>query len=341
MPHMPFLVSHFFMQVYKDYNTDAIFHEGMWTTFMSEEERNKRMEEGLELLSNNEKFEEYKKEIEVKMKEVPVFCEEILKEINKENVERAFKLAEELFRDYSKTEYFFTDKAFQESKNNKELSKNLEEMGDLKNRGRAVINDLFLVEDSWFSKLLSELSEKFNLDPEIISQLSMEEFYGLFDNKMPNKEAISERNRYAMITENKRVRLLQGEDADQIIQSYKIDVNQEIKGQSANKGKVKGKVKLFVYGFDEFDKVSKLIDEMEEGDILVAETTSPEIFKACKKASAIITSEGGLLSHAAIVSRELKIPCIVGTGNATQVLKDGDEVEVDADKGTVRILEKN
>ena len=59
-----------------------------------------------------------------------------------------------------------------------------------------------------------------------------------------------------------------------------------------------------------------------------------------KNASAIVTDEGGLTCHAAIISRELKIPCIVGTGNATKVLKDGDLVEVDANKGIVKILKR-
>ena len=62
---------------------------------------------------------------------------------------------------------------------------------------------------------------------------------------------------------------------------------------------------------------------------------------ACKKASAILTNQGGLMSHAAIVSRELGIPCIVGLGNATEILNDGDLIEVNANKGVIKILEKN
>jgi pyruvate,water dikinase len=61
--------------------------------------------------------------------------------------------------------------------------------------------------------------------------------------------------------------------------------------------------------------------------------TSPDFIPILKKVSAIITDEGGITCHAAIVSRELKIPCIVGTKIATKVLKDGDVVEVDAQKG--------
>ena len=64
--------------------------------------------------------------------------------------------------------------------------------------------------------------------------------------------------------------------------------------------------------------------------------TTPEFVPLMQKAAAIITDQGGILSHAAIVSRELGKPCITGTENATSLLKDGDMVEVDADEGVVR-----
>lgn len=66
--------------------------------------------------------------------------------------------------------------------------------------------------------------------------------------------------------------------------------------------------------------------------------TSPKLMSALIRCGAIVTDEGGLTSHAAIVARELKKPCIVGTKIATDVLRDGDLVEVDADKGVVRKL---
>lgn len=77
-----------------------------------------------------------------------------------------------------------------------------------------------------------------------------------------------------------------------------------------------------------------------KGEILVAPMTSPEYIFAMRKASAVVTDTGGLTSHAAIVSRELGIPCLVGTKIATKVLKDGDFVEVDANKGVVRRLSR-
>ena len=75
---------------------------------------------------------------------------------------------------------------------------------------------------------------------------------------------------------------------------------------------------------------------MNPGDILVAQSTTPDIITLCNKAAAIVTDQGGMLSHAAIVSREMNIPCIIGTNIGTRILNDGDEVEVDAEKGIVK-----
>ncbi len=81
------------------------------------------------------------------------------------------------------------------------------------------------------------------------------------------------------------------------------------------------------------------ISSFKEGNILVTVMTNPFFIPAMKKACATITDEGGITCHAAIASRELNLPCIIGTKIATKVLKDGDLVEVDAEKGIVRKIE--
>ena len=77
--------------------------------------------------------------------------------------------------------------------------------------------------------------------------------------------------------------------------------------------------------------------KVKKGEILVTTMTSPDFVPAMKLAAAIVTDRGGITSHAAIVSRELGIACIVGTERATKILKDGDLVEVDANEGTIRV----
>jgi pyruvate,water dikinase len=78
--------------------------------------------------------------------------------------------------------------------------------------------------------------------------------------------------------------------------------------------------------------------KMKKNDILVTSMTRPEFLPIMKKAAAIVTDEGGVTCHAAIISRELKIPCVIGTTCATTSLKDDDRVLVDADHGLVEIL---
>jgi phosphohistidine swiveling domain-containing protein len=119
---------------------------------------------------------------------------------------------------------------------------------------------------------------------------------------------------------------------DELIVPY-VEMNiQEIKGEIGNHGKTIGIVKVIV-NVDDFHK-------MEAGDVLVAPMTTPDFVVLMQKASAIITDIGGMLCHAAIVSRELNKPCITGTKIATQALHDGDEVEVDADHGVVKIIKR-
>lgn len=110
-------------------------------------------------------------------------------------------------------------------------------------------------------------------------------------------------------------------------EGYKTTDLPILNGAGASPGIGSGEVKVL--------KSPKEIDRVKAGDVLVAKMTSPDYVPAMKKASAIITDEGGQTSHAAIVSRELGIPCIVGTKEATTKLKDGDIVTVDGAAGAV------
>ncbi len=108
-----------------------------------------------------------------------------------------------------------------------------------------------------------------------------------------------------------------------------------VKGLGASPGIATGRVKV-ILSEDEISKV-------EEGDVLVTTMTTPDMVPAMKRAAAIVTDEGGMTCHAAIVSRELGVPAVVGTKEATKVLKDGMIVTVDGEKGVVyagRVEEK-
>jgi pyruvate,water dikinase len=135
-----------------------------------------------------------------------------------------------------------------------------------------------------------------------------------------------------MVEINKIAKCYTGEIYNYLKKIFKEDNNnvKEFKGFIASKGFVKGKAKI-VLNREDFNKIKK-------GDILVASMTTPDMLPLMKKASAFITDEGGITCHAAIVSREMKKPCIIGTKIATSVLKDGNLVEVDANKGIIKIL---
>lgn len=106
----------------------------------------------------------------------------------------------------------------------------------------------------------------------------------------------------------------------------------EFRGESAFEGIVRGIVKVV--------NNKKESSRIKRECIIVSPAIIPEFISILKMAKAIITDEGGVTSHSAIISRELKIPCVVGTKFATKVLRDGDLVEVDANKGIVKILRK-
>lgn len=111
---------------------------------------------------------------------------------------------------------------------------------------------------------------------------------------------------------------------------YSVD---EIKGKGVSKGKIKGIAKIV--------PTTKELGKVKKGDIIVCEITTPDYMYALHKVSAIVANIGGFTSHSAIVAREFNIPCVVGTGNATLVFKDGDYIEVDADNGVVRKIKND
>lgn len=129
------------------------------------------------------------------------------------------------------------------------------------------------------------------------------------------------------IVQSRAITTLKKETKDIEQKEKKIFGKILVKGLPASPGIGIGRVKII--------KSKEEIGKIKQGDVLVTKMTNPDFVPAMKKAVAIVTDEGGLTSHAAIVSRELGIPAIVGTKNATEVLKDDMEVTVDAKSGVV------
>ena len=116
----------------------------------------------------------------------------------------------------------------------------------------------------------------------------------------------------------------------QNFEKIRVIQTNELAGTCACPGKAQGIIKII--------NVPDEMIKMNKGDIMLSHTTFPSLVPAMKKAAAIITEDGGITCHAAIVARELQTPCVVGCKHALQILKDGDMVEIDATKGTIKKL---
>ena len=182
-------------------------------------------------------------------------------------------------------------------------------------------------------KLLKELTKYLDYSYDDLCYLYFPEMIDIFNGKRFPKEEIEKRKKsFIVLSEVGKDTIYSGEEALKIreIINTAHDSQTELKGMCACKGKVQGRVKV-ILNADEDKGFSK-------GEILVSSMTRPEFTPLMRKAAAIITNEGGLTCHAAVVSRELGVPCIIGTKAATRILKDGDLVEVNADEGTVKKL---
>ena len=187
------------------------------------------------------------------------------------------------------------------------------------------------------SFILEEIAKRLQLSVmEVRFMLTKEIEEALVHGKIDNKN-LKKRVKFCVyLLEKNKEEIFIGEKAKKLaksVETKKIKDIQEFSGQTGCVGKAKGFVKIIIRPAD--------MNKMNKGDILVSIATDPDIVPAMKKAAAIVTEQGGVTSHAAIVSRELRIPCVIGTKIATKVLKDNDLVEVDATKGIIKILKKS
>jgi phosphohistidine swiveling domain-containing protein len=185
--------------------------------------------------------------------------------------------------------------------------------------------------DNFMRALLGPLLEKVGVPKEYVKILSVEEVEALCEGTIPSKEELDERFKGFFYRNN---RIIPTTNLKIYLHENNLSLNTpehvgNLKGIVACRGKVQGKVQI-IYNSEQVKDF--------DADILVTPMTAPDFLPAIERAKAIITDEGGVTSHIAIVSRELNKPSIMGTKVATKVLKDGDIVEVDAENGIVRKL---
>jgi phosphohistidine swiveling domain-containing protein len=195
-------------------------------------------------------------------------------------------------------------------------------------RRHAQLLDLLLIHKT----LLNEIAKRLGITRHQVQFMLKDEVKTALYAGTADKSLLAERQKHCVIyVERNLETVYMGEMERKARATIKIKIDKnitELTGQIAQPGYSKGRVKIIFRAKD--------MAKFNQGDILVSIATDPDVVPAMKKAAAIVTEQGGITSHAAIVSRELGIPCIIGTKIATKVLKDGDMVEVDANKGIVR-----
>ena len=195
--------------------------------------------------------------------------------------------------------------------------------------------------------ILKEISNRINIQLSDLIMLEDKEIVDILNNNGKISDTIIDtlnqrKIGFAIIWLNGNVQTLFGNESilvqEEISKKFKtsssneINTNTMILGNIANKGKVQGIAKV-LNNYNDIYKVNR-------GDILIASMTTPDLISAMEKASGFITDEGGITCHAAILSREFDVPCIVGTVDATKKIHDGDLLELDAYNGRINILKK-
>ncbi|MBU0472165.1 MAG: hypothetical protein KKF89_05850 [Nanoarchaeota archaeon] len=185
-------------------------------------------------------------------------------------------------------------------------------------------------------RFIKEVAQRTNHKVDDLEWFLFDELCEILNGKKLDKETLTKRKKsvsYATI--NYKTTIYIGEESEKFRAkelNEEFQPSKEVRGTPASPGVVQGRAKI-CHGLKDAAK------KMKKGDILITNMTLPNYLSYMKKAGAIVTDEGGITSHAAIVSRELGKPCVIGTKIATKIFKDGDLVEVDANKGIVRKLE--
>ena len=186
-----------------------------------------------------------------------------------------------------------------------------------------------------FFKYLAKMFNDKEITSKTTANLMPREIKQILYRVLPNPNELKKRNKpfihyydtdIHIVTDKKKINEIKS------IVEKKVKQQDFVEGKTGNPGKAYGRVALVLSLYD--------LKKVKRGNVLVSSVTDPRYTPYMRKCKAVATDEGGMLSHAVITSRELNVPCIVGTKIGTRIFKDGDYVEVDADKGIVKILKR-
>jgi len=198
--------------------------------------------------------------------------------------------------------------------------------------------EAFMLADYGGSFMYHEIARRNKFNPNWIMDVSVPEMHGALHGKpLPSVAEMKKRlHNYAMVVRNAQTSLITDpKEIKKLEKQYSVTHKQEefVQGRMASLGGIiRGRAKVCL------DKSE--IGKVKRGDILVAQFTTPDFVSAMERAAAIVADQGGLSSHAAIVSRELGVPCVIGTAKGTRLIHDNDLLEVNAKTGLVKIIKR-
>lgn len=355
-----FITNLLFKGAYGEFNAVATIKNGKWELFIGKELLNKLSEERYKEVIEGINFKDFEKNslhLAEELKRLDVEIKDFDNTKFLEFLNQMFDVGGRFMNNYSKTEFFFFTKLEKElgdiiknkfsfedvlskrvsidswQEDDKRVAEYIINMQHLKFELRKVLNEVWMGPNSILSRVLEQLVIRTGRDDAL--SMTFEEVNDCLNGE--KIEDVSSRHVYSYITWDGKLKILSGGEGYRKIRELDKDIpKNEVVGTPACSGIARGKVKVIPLSMNPAEYLSK----MEKGDVLVSDTTGPEMMVAIEKAVAIVTDEGGMMSHAAIISREFNIPCVVGTTYATEVFKDGDLVEVNANNGIVRKIEE-
>jgi phosphohistidine swiveling domain-containing protein len=231
---------------------------------------------------------------------------EQMESMHAKNIARRNQLLEEISDDYVLT-------------NNVVL---LTEVGHLRDQNKALLGATIKIREN----ILDEISVRTNVKRELLNYYFLQELCTLLKSRIEVKKKIIEARKEGMLISRSETVSL---NVDSFNEDTEVDIN-NIKGTCASSGCIEGNVFII--------NSSKDIDKMKPGNIMVAHGTDFDLINAMQIAGGIVTEEGGLLSHASVISRELGIPCLIGVKKATNIFSDGIRIKLDCDKEMIELI---
>ncbi len=342
------LVNDLYIRIYSGYPFLITIKNGDYVSYITKEGLERCHREGADPVGSEDAFSQYLVAFKDLARSTLDLAEAILltSKVTDEDMKAFFDRCVRSMDFYKYTDFHFSDGAYERAREDAPMLARMEELGRFKNDMRDYLNDLLVKDTSALERLLRKIGDQTGIAVAALKEYTSDEVLNLLKNGTRIEDGIiTERLQASILFNNDgTIVYLRGKEAealfDRLVYEEDSQKTKTIRGVCASSGTARGTAKVITADYDDFQKLYRLFDEMRQGEILISETTSPDLMPACRKAAAIVTNQGGMVSHAAIVSREMGIPCVVGTRFATTVIKTGDEVEVDAERGIVRIIEK-